>query len=40
MPATPAPFQPAPASDDLLAEIEEADPVFSDLPWNLYEPYA
>src|SRR5690606_31851249 len=23
----------------LLDEIEEADPVFSDLPWNLYEPY-
>lgn len=24
----------------ILDEIEEADPVFSDLPWNLYEPYA
>jgi len=30
----------AEAGSDLLAEIEEADPVFSDLPWNLYEPYA
>lgn len=25
--------------EGLLAEIDEADPVFSDLPWNLYEPY-
>lgn len=25
---------------EILDEVEEADPVFSDLPWNLYEPYA
>jgi predicted glycosyl hydrolase (DUF1957 family) len=25
---------------DLLDQIDEADPVFTDLPWNLYEPYA
>ena len=25
---------------EALDEVEEADPVFSDLPWNLYEPYA
>lgn len=26
--------------DGRLAEIETANPIFSDLPWNLYEPYA
>lgn len=24
----------------ILEEVEEANPVFADLPWNLYEPYA
>lgn len=27
-------------ADGILDEIDEADPVFVDLPWNLYEPYA
>lgn len=25
---------------DVLDQIDEADPVFTDLPWNLFEPYA
>jgi hypothetical protein len=24
----------------LLDEIEQENPVFPDLPWNMYEPYA
>ncbi len=27
------------SDDEVLDEVEQLNPVFSDLPWNMYEPY-